>query len=1031
MRGSLRYAAAAWLAVFSLVAAEHHGQVKFSGLPVPGATVTATRGGQKFVAVTGQDGFYSFADLADGVWTVEVEMLCFAPLKQDVGMAPGAPQPEWELKLLPLEQIKAEIKPPTPPAAEAPTSAAAAPAAPANAPPPHKGKQAEAPKDGALTGFQRADVNASSSGDAPVETNTLPPADAASDAANAFVVNGSVSKGIEGRAFGNFRKGPGSAFRGDLFAMMDNSALNARPFSLTGQNTATPAYNHLRFGASFGGPVIIPHFPQKYRATFFLNYQMARNRNASTQPALMPTDAERNGDFSHLLNPLGQPVQISDPTTGLPFLGNAIPQNRISDQAKALLRLYPQPNFDASARYNYQIPIVGVSDQDTVQSRLTKQVARRDFVNGGFAWQSTRSEGPNLFGFLDRTGASGLNANVNWRHVFSQRMNANLGFQYSRSALRATPFFANRENVSGEAGIAGNNQDAVNWGPPNLSFAGGVAGLADGQASFTRNQTAALSGSVLWMPRPHTITFGGDVRRQQFNALAQQDARGSFGFTGAATQAIVNGLPVAGTGSDFADFLLGIPDTSSLAFGNADKYFRASSYDAYFSDDWRIASGLTINAGVRWEYWSPIVEKYGRLVNLDIAPGFTAVAPVVAGDPTGALTGRRYPASLTAPDKHALQPRIALAWHPYFGSSLVIRAGYGVYYNTSVYQPIALQMAQQAPLSRSLSVSNSAANPLTLADGFNASSPGNTFAVDPNFRIGYSQNWQLSVQRDLAESMVVTATYLGIKGTRGMQEYLPNTFPTGAPNPCPTCPAGYSFLGSNGNSTRESGQVQLRRRLHNGFTASMSYTFAKAIDDSALGGRGQGGAVIAQNWLDLGAERGLSAFDQRHLVAVQAQYTTGMGVHGGTLLRGWQGALFKGWTVVTSITRGSGTPLTPIYLAAVAGTGVTGSIRPDYTGAAVYAAPSGRFLNPAAFAPPAAGKWGTAGRNSIIGPAQFNLNASVARTFAMVDVRLDATNALNHVTYPNWNTTWTSAQFGLPTSANAMRSVQASVRMRF
>ena len=135
-------------------------------------------------------------------------------------------------------------------------------------------------------------------------------------------------------------------------------------------------------------------------------------------------------------------MQISDPTTGLPFLGNAIPQNRISDQAKALLRLYPQPNFDASARYNYQIPIVGVSDQDTVQSRLTKQVARRDFVNGGFAWQSTRSEGPNLFGFLDRTGASGLNANVNWRHVFSQRMNANLGFQYSRSALRATPFFA-------------------------------------------------------------------------------------------------------------------------------------------------------------------------------------------------------------------------------------------------------------------------------------------------------------------------------------------------------------------------------------------------------------------------------------------------------------------------------------------------------------------------------------------------------------------------------------------------------------
>src|SRR5713226_3676188 len=388
---------------------------------------------------------------------------------------------------------------------------------------------------------------------------------------------------------------------------------------------------------------------------------------------------------------------------------------------------------------------------------------------------------------------------------------------------------------------------------------------------------------MLWSRDRHNVSFGADFRRQQFNYLSQQDPRGTFTFTGTST------------GFDLAGFLLGIPDTSSIAFGNADKYFRASSYDAYVNDDWRMSPGFTLNAGVRWEYGAPITELYGRLVNLDINPGFAAVAPVVANHPTGPLTGQRYPDSLVHPDKHAIEPRIGISWRPFPASSMVVRAGYGVYYNTSVYQSIATQMAQQSPLSKSLSVQNTPGNPLTLANGFNisASATPNTFAIDPHFQVGYSNNWQVSVQRDLPASMIVTATYLGIKGTRGMQEFLPNTYPAGALNPCLACPSGFAYLTSNGNSMRESGQIQLRRRLHNGFTSTLQYTFAKAIDDSALGGRGQGGSLIAQNWLDLGAERGLSNFDQRHQLTLQAQYTTGMGIGGGTLLGGWRGALLK------------------------------------------------------------------------------------------------------------------------------------------
>jgi len=818
-------------------------------------------------------------------------------------------------------------------------------------------------------------------------------------------------------------------FRGDLFSVLDNSYLNARQFSLTGQDTPQPAYNHLRAGGSFGGPLIIPHI-SRGNGQFFLNYQLTRDRNASTQPGLMPTALERSGDFSQTLNPLGQPVQIFDPSTGLPFSGGVIPPNLISSQAKALLAFYPSPNFVQTARYNYQIPIVSADSSDAFQGRVIKTVDRKNFLTGLFAYQNSRAQNPNLFGFVDHTDSSAFNTSVNWRHIINQRLNLSLGYQFSRMAPRTTPYFADRVNVSGQAGITGNNQQPLNWGPPNLSFAGGVAGLSDAQQSFTRNQTSALSASVLWVHRPHNITFGGDFRRQEFNYLSQQDARGSFGFTGAATQAA--GVP--GTGSDFADFLLGIPDTSSIAFGNADKYFRASSSDVYFTDDWRIGPGLTVNAGMRWEYWTPITEKYGRLVNLDITPGYAAVSPVVANNPTGSLTGLSYPDSLVRPDKHAFQPRVALAWHPFFGSSMVVRAGYGVYYNTSVYQSIAIRMAQQSPLSKSLSVQNSPANPLTLANGFNASpnTTTNTFAIDPNFRVGYSQNWQASVQHDLAGSMVVLVTYLGTKGTRATQEFLPDTYPSGATNPCPSCPTGYDYMTSNGNSTRHAGMVQLRRRLHNGFTANLQYTFAKAIDNGSLGGRGQGGSLIAQNWLDLSAERGLSNFDQRHLLTVQGQFTTGMGVAGGALLRGWEGAAFKGWTISTQMSAGSGLPLTPVYVTAVAGTGVTGTVRPEYTGAALYDAPAGRYLNPLAYIAPLPGQWGNAGRNSITGPGQFSLNASLARSFGdNIDLRLDSTNALNHVTFPSWNTAVTSAQFGLPGSAGRMRTVQATLRVRF
>jgi hypothetical protein len=730
----------------------------------------------------------------------------------------------------------------------------------------------------------------------------------------------------------------------------------------------------------------------------------------------MPDPAQRIGEFSQT---------IIDPGTGAPFADNRILPDRISMQARRLLSLYPAPGFDSATGYNYQVPLLSATHRDAFGSNLSKSIGRGDFLFGTFLLESTRAGNPGVLGFLDTSRLHNVKGSAGWSHTFNMHLYSRLSLQVDRSSSRTTPYFANRENISGEAGITGNNQEPVNWGPPSLTFSSGITPLFDVQYAFNRTQNSAVSYALDWNLRAHAFKFGADYRRQQLNLLSQQNARGSFAFTGAAT------------GSDFADFLLGIPDTSSIAFGNADKYFRSNTYAAYITDDWRVRSGFSLNVGVRWEYASPITELYGRLVNLDIAPGFAAQAPVVASDPVGPLTGQRYPASLLRPDKRILQPRLGFAWRPLAANSLLVRGGYGVYADTSVYSAIATQMAQQAPLSKSLSVQNTAANPLTLANGFKAS-PGITpaaFAVDPSFRAGYAQNWQLSIQHDLPGGLVATAGYLGIKGTHARQAVYPNTYPAGASNPCPGCPSGFEYLGSGGNSTRQAAQFRLRRRLHSGLAAGLQYTFSKAIDN-AMPGADQGNVLVAQNWLNLGAERALSSFDQRHQLNVQFQYSTGVGVRGGTLLDGWRGVLCKDWTLASQVTAGSGLPLTPIYPVAVQGTGWTGSIRPDYTGAPLYDAAGGLSLNPAAYAAPLPGLWGNAGRNSITGPPQFSLNASMVRTFRLtdrfsLDLRLESVNALNHVTYRSWSTAITSAQFGRPDFANAMRTVRTNLQVRF
>jgi hypothetical protein len=954
------------------------GRVTFNGDGVPGATMTATQADHQVAATTDETGAFQLMDLADGLWTIRVEMRGFVTASREVTLPrPADNEPlTMALTMRPLAELVAAAPNP---AVAAPASAAAKPAAPA----------------AATTEPEQVDVITGS------------------------VVNGATTTFAQPRAFGNNRPRPSSLYNVGVTAVMGDSAWNARPYSFNGSTAPAPAYGDLQLGVNLAGPLRIPWLVT-YGPTMQLGYQHGVTHHATTLSAVVPTLAERRGDFSQ------SATVIRDPRTGLPFDGNVIPPDLVSTQAASLIAYYPRPTLDDNDGPNFQRAVVSSTSSDRLQFGLNKSWRNRTSMDGTVAWQRSSTDAANIFGFTDTSRRSSTAVNVNWSRQYSSRMVWHLRYQFTRAVASVTPFFAGRTNVSGDAGITGNDQDPSNWGPPTLVFPG-LAGLFDGQAQRTVNTTQAAGGEVLLRRGSHNITIGGDFRWSVADVHEQPDPRGTLTFTGALT------------GDALADFLIGVPAASAIASGESSTHLRGVSPDAYVNDDWRILSNVTLNLGVRYEYDSPFVETSGRLANLDVAPGFTAIAPVLASDPTGSLTGARYPASLVRPDRLGIEPRLGVSWRPSLGSPLLFKASYGLYRNLGGYQSLALLLSQQAPFAKTFNIQNTGATPLTLANPFpeSLSTTANTFAIDPGFRASYAHAWQVSMQRELPASLTLLIAYLGTRGTHLMQAFLPNTLPPGSPGG-PVGPSGFIYVTSNGTSLRNAAQFTLRRRLYAGLMASVQYTIAKSTDDAASFANGAitpASLSIAQNWLDLGAERGPSSFDQRHRVDAQVQYTTGVGLKGGTLVDGFWGSLWKDWTVAAQLGAGSGMPFTSVSFLSVAGTGVVG-IRPMVTGVSTAPVSAGSYANPAAFATPAPGEWGNAGRNSLRGPALFSLDMSVSRMFRLgsrlnAEWRVAATNVLNRVTFATVDDIVGSPQFGLPTLANPMRALQMTVRLRF
>jgi hypothetical protein len=832
-----------------------------------------------------------------------------------------------------------------------------------------------------------------------------------------------------------------------------NSVFNARPYSLNQPNSPKiPAWSE-RIGGNIGGPLVIPHVYDGHDKTFFfLNYDGTWARNAVDQFSTVPTLSERAqpGNFcdrgAQIYIP--NPADLAGPRT---FVGCQIPASLLNPAALGLLQYIPQPNLPGLVD-NYHLQTRVPTQQDRFNARVLHSISPKLNARVIYAFsQSTNHAFQSFSDFESDVATRGQSATVGLTQNLSRTWINDSQLIFSRNRVQTLDNFAFTNDVAAALGITGVSTAPIDWGVPQLSF-NNFTKAAPAVPSLVRNQTYRFVDAVTHMLSKHTVTFGAEIRRIENNTASDQTPEGLFTFSGLLTSLTgANGQAVRGTGLDFADFLLGYPDSTNVRFGTPSSYFRSWGTAGYASDDWRVRPDFTLQLGVRYEFFTPPSELYGHLSNLDFDPAISQVALVLPGQ--NAPFSGQLPNSLIRPNYNNWSPRIGIAWRPPIKSlqashSMVVRAGFGMFYNESIYTQLLSELANQPPWSTSELRIAGAGDVLTLENGFPAAVAGqntiqNTYAVNPNYKVGYAQIWNLSVETNVANNTALVVTYTGTKGTGLDLLYAPNrTTPGSLSTTGPVANAGnFIYDTSGGNSIYNSLQVRVQKRLSHGIMINGTYTFAKSIDDaSSIGG---GTPIVVQDSNNLGAEYGLSSFDIRHQARINYLYEVPLGEGHRFAQKGWTAALFGNWRFSGNIGAQTGTPYTAEVLGtstANVGSGGIFATRADQIcnpNVSAAGAPLD-FFNTACFVVPPAGQLGNAGRNTITGPGMMIWNAQLGKTIPFgkdhehrLDLRWEITNVTNTPNLTGLSTLVNSTTFGEVAGASAMRSMNVVTRFTF
>ncbi|MEX2263148.1 MAG: carboxypeptidase-like regulatory domain-containing protein [Bryobacteraceae bacterium] len=774
---------------------------------------------------------------------------------------------------------------------------------------------------------------------------------------------------------------------GGLFWYHENSALNARPYfaASLGQNIRN------NFGVSIGGPI------KRNKAFFFGTFEGERQRQPSNIAPNLPTTLMRQGDFSQLLNQ-SSPIIVRNPFAGgTPFPNNVIPANLLNQGSLRWQdRFFPLPNFGdpglTVANYRATVPQQIRHDQFDVRVDYNVNAS-----NNLYARVSYKRSEPRV---LD----SGLPAELT-----GYRVQVRMARQVAISdTWTITPRLINEFKV----GFARNfnprqgtllGQDLVDLvGIQGLQPAPGIENVPTvnivGFHTFNQIAKAApaentyqVVDQLTHIRGRHTIKGGFEFRPQQYNDFIQPQF-GTYGFTAFAS------------GYSYADFLLGLPNTTSRNYVRPPRYARFYSLSGFIQDDFKLSPTLTLSYGLRYDYNQPARDKDDIIFNVDPAQGrlvvpnetilqqyvnplFPSQIPIVTAQQAG------FPdRSLRNSDRNNFGPRLGFAWRPFGGTRTVLRGGYGLFsddFTADVFSPL-----YGGPFALTESFVNVVSNStplLTFQRPFlDRGTTGNVdvTGLSTDLRNAYAQQWNLTIEREIAASIGLRLSYIGAKSTqlvygRNVNQPAASAIPF-SQNRRPAPLFRNMIIRQNGgNHMYHALSTEVERKWQRGLSFMVAWTWAKNLTDVDETGGVEGGTTL-ENSFNRTRERGNAQFSPRHRLVSTVIWELPFGRGKKYLAQpGIAGAILGGWQLSGAYTAQTGEFLTPSFAGSdPSGTQTVGGI-PDRIGDGNL--PGGersieRWFDASAFAVPAIGGFGNSGKGILVGPGRHVASAALFKS---------------------------------------------------
>jgi hypothetical protein len=823
-------------------------------------------------------------------------------------------------------------------------------------------------------------------------------------------------------------------FHGAMWEFFRNDAMDAHGWTPT-IGGVKPEVRFNQYGANIGGPI------RKDKTFFFVNYEGDREHNGNVFQATVPIPQLTQGNFNNLPAGLGATLKVLpvDPNTGVPFANGIIPQSRWSQVATRILA-YPQfPVPNAAPQIltpgAFISTVINTVRSDKFDIRVDHNITSSWRLFGRYSFLDSTTFRPAPFlGYAEgsnndqfgNTLTRGQSAVAGSTVTLNPTSLLDLRLGYTRMAGNVFPPNFGSPSSTQLLGIPNTPQGPeINAGWPKFNISGLSAfGSTTSQPQYQIPNTYLASGVLSLQRGAHSIRLGSDATYIQTAILDVSALRGTFNFSN------------TWTGNPFGDFLLGLP-TSYTQSSPTVAYNRNWIYNFFIQDDYRVLPNLTLNLGLRYEYGTPIYEKYNHLDNYELATG-TLVA---------ASSNDR---SLVNPDLLNFAPRIGLAWTA--RPKLVVRSAYGMFYQHTFRQGRENLLAENPPFLHDLTKSQSpGATPFVTLDG---GPPANFFASalptdqavrgnDPNLKAANVQQWNLTLQYALAKDWVFEAGYVGNKGTHlsrfwnANQPSVAGTSGTlGARRPNPGF-GDVEYMDSGGNSFYNALQTRLEKRFSGGLTLLHSFTYSRGTDNVGAW-NDVNGSLYPQDAYNFANEHALAENIVKFNSVASWVYELPFG-HGRKFMASASPiveAVLGGWQMDGIWTWRTGLPLTimsPACSACQMGgdreirANVVPGVSPSVSNPSAL-----EWFNPAAFALQTT-PYGTVGRDTIWGPGLQQWDLGFAKKFLLTERRYfqfrgELFNAFNHVNYEPPTNTVGAAGFGTITSARPGRNVQLALK---